>query len=145
VTGSARSERRGDQPVPFHHGVGAALEVDGRLLLVHRSPACAWAPEAWDLPGGHVDDGELEADALIREAREELGITTTIDNLSFLGRLGGPDFDVAYFHVRSWTGTPYNAAPSEHTELAWVSVAGLRQMVLADPDVIPIVDPLLGP
>jgi 8-oxo-dGTP diphosphatase len=143
VTGSGGGGRRPNRAALFHHCVGAVLHIDGRVLLVHRSPASAWAPGAWDLPGGHVDDGELEADALIREAREELGITTTVDSLSVLGRLQGPDFDVAYFHVRTWAGTPHNAAPDEHTELAWVSAVELRQVALADPDVIPIIEPLL--
>lgn len=121
------------------------LEAGGRILLVHRRPGKSWAPDTWDLPGGHVEDGELETEALIREAREELGIDTTADGIAPIGRLRGPDFDVAFFHVRAWTGRPYNAAPHEHTALAWMSAVELSQVTLADPDVVPIVSPLLGP
>jgi 8-oxo-dGTP diphosphatase len=133
------------RPGPFHHCVGAVLRAGNQILLVHRSPSCAWAPGAWDLPGGHVNDGELETDALIREAREELGITTAVDAMSLVGRLTGPDYDVAYFLLRSWTGALFNAAPNEHTELAWVSGIELSQMTLADPDVLPILSALLQP
>lgn len=92
-----------------------------------------------------MEDGELEWEALIREAREELGIETGTDGIAPIGRLRGVDFDVAFFHVRSWTGTPYNAAPGEHTQLAWMSAAELAQATLADADVVPIVSPLLEP
>lgn len=140
----ARTVRTG-QVAPFHHCVCAVLQAGNRVLLAHRGPGSSWAPGKWDLPGGHVENGELESEALIREAREELGIETSVNGITPIGRLRGPDFDVAFFHIRSWTGTPYNAAPREHTELAWMSAAELSRVTLADPDVVPIVRPLFGP
>jgi 8-oxo-dGTP diphosphatase len=133
----------GSPEAGFHHCVSAVLKEGNRVLFVHRSPACSWAPETWDLPGGHVKYGELESDALAREAREELGIEAAAGALLPIGRLRGPDFDVAYFHVPSWAGTPYNAAPSEHTALAWMSEVELSQVTLADPDILPIVREVL--
>src|SRR5690349_1557820 len=54
----------------------AALLRDGdRVLLCHRSAARRWYPDVWDLPGGHVEAGETPGAALVRELREELGIT----------------------------------------------------------------------
>jgi 8-oxo-dGTP diphosphatase len=136
---------RGEQPPPFHHCVSAVLQTGDRVLLVHRGLGSSWAPDTWDLPGGHVEGGELESEALIREAREELGIETRAESIAPIGRLRGSDFDVAFFHVRSWTGTPFNAAPHEHSELAWMSAVELSQVTLADPDIVPIVMPLFGP
>jgi 8-oxo-dGTP diphosphatase len=57
-----------------HRVACAALVRGGRVLLGHRSPGRRWYPDVWDLPGGHVDDGETPACALAREVREELGV-----------------------------------------------------------------------
>ncbi|MEU7589778.1 (deoxy)nucleoside triphosphate pyrophosphohydrolase [Micromonospora sp. NPDC049230] len=57
--------------------VGAAIIRDGRVL------ACARAapPEVagmWEFPGGKVEPGETETDALIRECAEELAVRVEI-------------------------------------------------------------------
>ncbi len=54
------------------------LDRSGRLYLQRRSLAKDTNPGLWDTSvGGHVAAGEPVADALAREAREELGIATT--------------------------------------------------------------------
>ncbi len=46
----------------------------GRILLARR-PESAHQGGLWEFPGGKVEPGEPEADALVRELEEELGIT----------------------------------------------------------------------
>lgn len=68
----------------FCHGGSMALHAvihlhilskDGRLYLQKRSMKKDIAPGRWDTSvGGHIDYGEHVKDALIREAREELGL-----------------------------------------------------------------------
>jgi 8-oxo-dGTP diphosphatase len=123
----------------FHRAVSALMIEHGRVLMVRRGPTRAWAPDRWDLPGGHVEQGETEHDALVREAREELGVTLLPDSASLLGRLTGPNYDVAYYAARAWSGCPRNAAPLEHTELAWVAEDELSSLALADPSALPII------
>lgn len=57
--------------------VGAAIVHDGRLLAARRS-APATLAGGWELPGGKVEPGESEADALVRECQEELGVTVLL-------------------------------------------------------------------
>ena len=55
--------------------VAAVLREGDRVLLCHRSAGRRWYPDVWDLPGGHVDEGEDPKESLVRELRDELGIT----------------------------------------------------------------------
>ena len=52
----------------------ALLDEDGRVLLTRRPQGKPMAG-LWEFPGGKVDAGETPEVALIRELREELGIT----------------------------------------------------------------------
>ena len=51
----------------------------GEVLVIRRSPAAHFCPDTWDLPGGKMDDRERLVDALVREVREETGLTVAAD------------------------------------------------------------------
>jgi 8-oxo-dGTP diphosphatase len=55
--------------------VVALIKMADAVLLVRRLPNDEIAPNRFHLPGGHVEWGEDPAEALIREVREEVGIT----------------------------------------------------------------------
>src|SRR5882757_2584781 len=54
--------------------VGGALLHGGRLLAARRTAPPELAGR-WELPGGKVEAGERPEQALVRELREELGVT----------------------------------------------------------------------
>src|SRR4030066_1121313 len=58
--------------------VAAAIlqRPDGSFLLAQRPPDKIWAGY-WEFPGGKIEPGETPYHALVRELREELGITVT--------------------------------------------------------------------
>ncbi|WP_428833210.1 NUDIX hydrolase [Micromonospora coerulea] len=49
--------------------VTAVLRDGDRVLLCHRSAGRRWYPDVWDLPGGHVEEGEDPKESLVRELR----------------------------------------------------------------------------
>jgi 8-oxo-dGTP diphosphatase len=51
--------------------VAAVIERDGRYLITQRRPAAVLAL-LWEFPGGRVEEGETDAEALRRELRHRL-------------------------------------------------------------------------
>ena len=49
----------------------------GEILLCHRGDL-----DAWNLPGGKVEQGESPWDAVIRETREEVSLTVDVERLA---------------------------------------------------------------
>lgn len=98
--------------------VGAAIVDGGRVLACERSDPPEVAGR-WEFPGGKVEPGESEEEALIRECEEELGVLVAVGE-----RIGQ---DVPLGHGRSvlrvylatlLKGQP---VPLEHSEIRWLT------------------------
>jgi 8-oxo-dGTP diphosphatase len=115
--------------------VAAVLVGDDAVLLCHRSPDRRWYPDTWDLPGGHVEPNESAEGALVRELREELGITLLepLGPHSFSRVTEEFEMRVWTRTTRQWTGSPSNCAPHEHSEFGWFSTEDVLSLGLADP------------
>jgi len=103
--------------------VAAVIIVDGRVLAAER----AAPPEVagrWEFPGGKVEPGETDAQALARECLEELGVRVTV------GERVGPDVPLAHgravlrvFAVELLNGDLPEAL--EHTSMRWLAAGEL--------------------
>ncbi len=60
--------------------VAAVVERDGRYLITQRREG-AVLPMLWEFPGGRVESGEADADALRREMRERLDVDVEVGSL----------------------------------------------------------------
>jgi 8-oxo-dGTP diphosphatase len=96
--------------------VAAAIVEGGRLLAAQRAgpPAVAGG---WEFPGGKVDPGESDHEALIRECQEELGVGIAVGD-----RIGGdwplsPGYVMRVWLARLISGVPH---PHEHLALRWL-------------------------
>ncbi len=58
--------------------VSAAFIVKNRKLYTVKRNKKSIDAEKWELPGGKLNPGEKYDEALLRECREELGITVTV-------------------------------------------------------------------
>lgn len=78
--------------------VGAVVVSAGQLLLIQRGRP----PEAgsWSLPGGRVETGETDAEALSREVLEETGLDVTVGAL--VGTVCRPAPDGGTYLIRDY-------------------------------------------
>ena len=106
---------------PVKRAAVAALVRGGRILLGKRAPDKSVDPLKWALFGGHVKAGESPQAAVLRELKEELGITTAQPR--HIGQLPEMDEENRYltevYVVDAWEGTPTNL--EEHVEIGWFS------------------------
>jgi 8-oxo-dGTP diphosphatase len=98
--------------------VAAAIERDGRYLAARRTKP-DWAAGRWEVPGGKVEPGESEVDALVREIREELGVEIAV-GIRVPGEWSLHDDLVLHLYVATLIdGDPQ---PLEHhDELRWLT------------------------
>ncbi len=112
------------------HCACAILVRDGCVLLGKRAPHRKQAPDRWDVIGGHVEPGETLEHALIREVREEIGVTPT-QFAKLVTLTHGPAGTNATAHhvyvVRAWTGGDPVMLGEEHTDLQWFPTAEASQ------------------
>lgn len=111
--------------------VVAAVVRQGDRFLLGLRPADKRHGGLWEFPGGKVSEGESDAEALVRELFEELGVAAE--------PLGGPlaihadpgsMFSIRFVPARL-LGEPF---PLEHDALRWVTAEEAREMRLAPSD-----------
>lgn len=102
---------------------------NGKILLQRRQGTELW-PGFLALPAGHIDEGEDPYEAAIREAKEELDITITRNDISdsFVvmrkNKSLMPYYDV-YFNISNYIGNIKIAEPLKCSELVWKDINNL--------------------
>ena len=121
----------------------ALVDADGRVLLAQR-PAGKTLAGLWEFPGGKIETGERPEQSLIRELKEELGISVKEDCLA---PLTFASHAYAEFHLlmplyvcRRWEGT---VTALEGQKLAWVRPNRLRDYEMPPAD-IPLISHLMA-
>ena len=119
--------------------VGAALLRDDppRVLASRRTDPPRLAG-FWEFPGGKVEPGETDEQALVRELREELGVEVDLGE-----RLGGDLLIGETAVLRVYTARITRGEPTlvDHDEHRWLTVAELDDVPWLPVD-LPLVDVL---
>lgn len=92
------------------------LHKGNEFLAEQRKLSEDYFPGAVLFPGGHIDESETPEQALVREIKEELGVTVL--EYKFLGEFTHPDGakNLTYL-ITKWDGIP---SPIEAERLLWV-------------------------
>jgi len=112
--------------------VGAVVkDGQGRLLLIKRGHE----PGAglWSLPGGRIEPGETDAEALVREMLEETGLKVAPGRL--LGSVKRPGLDGDVIDIRDYAATVISGtlrAGDDAADAMWASVADLGSLAVTD-------------
>ena len=113
----------------------AIINRGGRILLARR---CDGGPRdgSWEFPGGKIEADETPEEALVREIREELGVTISTGR-----QIGVVDWDYAEISVRligiSATLAENGIETSDlvdHDRVVWVSAEQARLLPLLPAD-----------
>ena len=83
----------------------------------------------YDLPGGHLEPGEDLYDAMIREAKEEIGITIKRENMQIVHIYHHFSKDVLkfVFKVTNYSGEIKNLEPEKCKEIRWIDINNLPE------------------
>ena len=116
----------------FKSAVHLILIKDDKILVQKRIGTRLWNGY-YALPAGHIDSGENQYEALVREAKEELGITINEKDIlnSYVvlrrnyfeidGKMLEPYIDF-YFEVKNYKGTPSIMESDKCSSLDWYSI-----------------------
>jgi 8-oxo-dGTP diphosphatase len=118
--------------------VGAVIVNNGRAFVHRRGDDRPLFPGCWDIPGGHVDDGETPLDALQRELAEETGwqlrrVRASLGEISWTGSDGEPRRELDFLvEVDGDLDAPRLETP-KHVDFAWVTADELDRLLANRP------------
>jgi 8-oxo-dGTP diphosphatase len=85
--------------------VAAVIEKDGKYLITQRRKT-AVLPGLWEFPGGKVEPGETEEEALRRELRERVGVDVEVKGrmAQRLHRYDGYSVELSLYQTEIFAG-----------------------------------------
>ena len=110
------------------------LLLDSDKLLFGCRQNTGFEDGAYHLPAGHLEAGESVIQALIREAKEEVGVTISPEDVEFshvVHSSSGGGRAAFFFSVRRWEGVPENCEPEKCSELCWFPLSALPDRLIS--------------
>jgi 8-oxo-dGTP diphosphatase len=103
---------------------GLLYDEEGRILLVRRrnDPGSG----LWSVPGGRVEPGETDTQAVIREMAEETGLT--VEPGALVGRVQRGPYAIADYRCAVVGGSLH--AADDATDARWCDAAALEDLPL---------------
>ena len=120
----------------YHVNIGAVLSLERinekgeREILLQLRQNTGYMDNMYDFAcSGHVEKGESYTTALVREAKEEIGITVKEEDLVFLAvnHHYQADHVQLFFSTNSYEGEPTVCEPQECGGLLWANLDNLPE------------------
>lgn len=113
--------------------VVAALIWDEDRFMACQRPARKARGLLWEFVGGKVEPGETKEEALIRECKEELGVTITVGDVFMEVDHAYPDLTVhlTLFHAKIAEGVPQKL---EHNDIQWITTKEIDKFAFCPAD-----------
>ncbi|MBP6945252.1 NUDIX domain-containing protein [Patescibacteria group bacterium] len=109
------------------------LQKDGCILLSRRVNT-GYCDGMYGLPSGHVEEGESLISAMVREAKEEIGLDVRREDLQYaycVSRLAADGHRIDHiFTLDTWEGEPINQEPEKCDDLAWFAIDSLPDTII---------------
>jgi len=106
---------------------------EGQIFLTKRAPEKRYMPNKWENPAGHVQSGEDCIAAIIRELKEETGLTVTPEQITFFGASCAAPYLGRDYGVRmNFDLSVIQLQPGETSDAKWVSFEEFRKMLNED-------------
>jgi len=108
------------------------LIEDGKILLSRRFQT-GYMDGHYSLPAGHVDEGETIEDCLVREVKEEIGITVKKKDIKLVHVMHRKEKDIRldfFYTTDGYTGTVKNMEPEKCDDLKWFELNKLPKNIL---------------
>ena len=123
--------------------VAAVIFFENKILCVQRKKSeLLYISEKFEFPGGKIEIGETNEEALLRELHEELEISVTIESLFIKVVHQYPDFELT---MQSYICQAQSQLVklNEHISFEWLKLEELEKLDWAEAD-IPIVKKLVS-
>ncbi|GAB1481260.1 8-oxo-dGTP diphosphatase MutT [Treponema sp.] len=112
--------------------VAGIVSRDEKILVARRLPGGAIGGK-WEFPGGKVEKGESDEEALIREFQEELSVRVRIGPLLAQTRFVHADKEVSLSAYSVYLESE-KLELREHSELSWLAADAFPSLDLVQSD-----------
>ena len=125
--------------------VGAAIIENGRVLACARAEPPEFAGR-WEFPGGKVEPGESDVQALIRECVEELGVKIEVGAQVGVEVRLAHGWAVLRVYAARLASSDERPQPLEHADLRWLGADELDDVpwLPADAPIVAALPPFLA-
>lgn len=113
--------------------VSAAVIWRGDRFLICQRPEHKEYPLQWEFPGGKVKSGETAEECIVRECREEFGVTLRPFG-EFFDTVQEQPERMVHIHFFSADIICGEVTPLEHKAVAWVTTSEVKRYALSPAD-----------
>lgn len=117
----------------MNQSIAGIIYVDGKYLIGLRLPSGEMG-NRWEFPGGKVDQGETAETAILREFREEMGISVTIGECITSVLFANKKGESTLCAYQVFIPDSPHIILTEHSEIKWASMEEIEALPFVDSD-----------